>query len=478
MARVIAVDLGAESGRIATVEFNGHRFALNEVHRFSNTSVHVRGTLHWDVLNLWHEITSGIHVAREGASGIGVATWGVDFALLDRHDTLIANPVSYRDSRTDGMMEWVFDRVPRREIFERTGIQFLILNTLYQLASVAVRTPAQLERAHTLLMLPDLLNFWLTGEKVCEFSDATTTQFYNPRLGDWDRDLLSRLSLPTHILAPIIQPGTKIGSYEGISVFAPACHDTGSAVVAVPATTPNFAYISSGTWSLIGLELDQAVISDESYAANVTNEGGAGGTFRFLKNVMGLWLAQQCRSAWRAEGTTYTYDELTAAASQADAFRSFIDPDEIRFLPPGDMPQRIRAYCHETEQPMPETVGQVMRVVYESLALKYRYVLDKMIAISEQSVDRLHIVGGGTQNKLLCQMTADAVGCPVVAGPVEGTVLGNAIVQLIALGELASIADARAVLAQTIDGVDYQPHQSAAWERAYQRFKNLLDGAG
>jgi rhamnulokinase len=470
MSRVIAVDLGAESGRVAVVSFDGARFTLDEVHRFPNTPVTVRGTLHWDVLRLWHEIAVGIEKGREGAIGVGVATWGVDYALLDPHGALIANPVHYRDGRTEGMMDWVFARVPRREVFERTGIQFIVLNTLYQLASARVRTPSQLDRAHTLLMMPDLFNYWMTGEMVCEFTDATTTQFYNPRLGDWDRELLDRLSLPTHILPPIVQPGTRIGTYHGLSVVAPACHDTGSAVVAVPATTSDFAYLSSGTWSLLGLELPHAVISDESYAANVTNEGGAENTFRLLQNIMGLWLAQQCRATWQAEGGEYSYEELTRAAETAAPFRSLIDPDAPEFLPPGDMPARIRAFCARTGQPIPESVGEVMRCVYESLALKYRHALDKMIAISGHSVSRLHIVGGGTRNALLCQMTADAIGREVVAGPAEGTALGNAIMQLIAAGEIAHVAEARRILADTIPLTHYQPRDRAVWDEAYARF--------
>lgn len=474
MTKVLAIDLGAESGRVAAVTFDGARFKLDEVHRFPNTPVSVRGTLHWDVLRLWHEIVVGIEKGREDAVGIGVATWGVDFALLDRHGALVANPVHYRDGRTEGMMDWVYERVPRREVFEKTGIQFLVLNTLYQLASLRAKAPAQLEAAHTFLMMPDLLNYWLTGEIASEFTDATTTQFYNPRLGDWDRDLLTRLDIPTQMLPPIVQPGTRLGAFNGLSVYAPASHDTGSAVVAVPATSPDFAYLSSGTWSLLGLELPHAVISEGSYAANVTNEGGAGGTFRLLQNIMGLWLAQQCRATWLAEGTEYTYDELTRLAESAEPFRSLVDPDAPEFLPPGDMPARIRAFCGRTGQPTPETPAQVMRCVYESLALKYRYSLDSMIAISGHVVNRLHIVGGGTKNRLLCQMTANAIGREVVAGPSEGTALGIAVVQLIARGELSSIADARAALAATVGTERYTPANGGAWDEAYHRFSSLI----
>ncbi|MEP7294494.1 MAG: FGGY family carbohydrate kinase, partial [Chloroflexota bacterium] len=308
MLNVIAVDLGAESGRVARVSFDGELLHLDELRRFANTPVQANGTLYWDVLGLWREISAGIEQASSGAAGIGVDAWGVDYALLDRDGKLLGNPVHYRDRRTEGMFEWVFARMPRREVFERTGIQFMILNTLYQLASMAASQSAQLQAAATYLALPDLINYWLTGVKVCEFTHATTTQFYNPRAGDWDRQLLAQVGIPTEIFGTIVQPGTRIGAYQGIPVFATASHDTASAVVAVPTTTVDYAYLSSGTWSLVGLETDAPVINDGAYAANVTNEGGVYGKFRFLKNVMGLWIAQQCRATspfqWARRCTT------------------------------------------------------------------------------------------------------------------------------------------------------------------------------
>ncbi len=473
MVNVIAVDLGAESGRVARVAFNGERLSLAEVSRFPNIPVQANGTLYWDVLSLWREICAGIEQAGSGVAGIGVDAWGVDYALLDRDGKLLGNPVHYRDRRTEGMFEWVFSRVPRREIFERTGIQFIILNTLYQLASMAASQSAQLEAAATYLAMPDLINYWLTGEKACEFSHATTTQFYNPRATDWDRQLLAQVGIPTEMFGSIVQPGTRIGAYQGVPVFTSASHDTASAVVAVPTTTTDYAYLSSGTWSLIGLELDTPVINDHSYAANVTNEGGVYGTFRFLKNVMGLWIAQQCRATWRAQGEDYSYDELARLAASAEPLRSLIEPDDPAFFPPGDMPARIREYCQRTGQPIPESVGQVMRTAYESLALKYRLVLERMTALSGRTYERLHIIGGGTKNRLLCQMTADALGCPVIAGPVEATALGNGIVQLIALGEIADLQQAREILSRSAETVTYEPKPSAAWEEAYQQFKQL-----
>jgi rhamnulokinase len=471
---VIAVDLGAESGRVIKVRFDGRRFESEEIHRFPNNPVHVRGTLHWDVLRLWHEIKTGIEKAASGAMSVGLDTWGVDFALLDRNGKLVSNPVHYRDSRSEGMMEWVFERVPRRTVFERTGIQFMPLNSLYHLSSLVRDNSPLLDVVSTFLTIPDLFNYWLSGRTCCEFTNATTTQFYNPRTGNWDLETLAAVGLPTSIFPEIVAPGTRVGDYHGIPVIAPACHDTGSAVVAVPTTTSDYAYCSSGTWSLFGLELDEAVINDAAYEANVTNEGGVNGTYRFLKNVAGMWLAQQCRATWREQGTEYSYDQLTAEAKSAEAFRSMVDPDDPLFLPPGDMPSRIREFCKRTGQPEPQSVGQVMRAVYESLALKYRYTLDKLIHITGRTVERLHVIGGGSQNALLCQMTADALGRLVIAGPVEATALGNAIVQFIALGEIGSIAEAREILSHTVGTAHYEPQNSAGWEEAYDRYRAIV----
>lgn len=477
MKHVIAIDLGAESGRVLRVGFDGAAFHFEEIHRFPNIPVEARGTLHWDVLRLWHEITIGIGLAGKDIAGIGVDTWGVDFALLDRAGNLLSNPVHYRDSRTDGMYDWVFERVPRRAIFERTGIQFMIINTLYQIASMVASNHPALEQAATFLPIPDLFNYWLTGEKTAEFSHASTMQIYNPRTGDWDFETLRAIGAPISMFGPIVQPGTRIGAYNGIPVIAPACHDTGSAVVGVPTTTTNYAYLSSGTWSLIGLEVTEPVINDAAYAANVTNEGGAYGTFRLLKNVMGLWIAQQCRATWLKKGTDYSYDQLTAAAIEAEPFRSLIDPDDDLFLAPGDMPARIRQFCQRTGQPAPETVGQTVRAVYESLALKYRLALDRLVKLTGTPVERLHIIGGGTQNKLLNQMTADATGRVVITGPVEATALGNAIVQFIALGELGNVAQARKILSKTVGTETYEPENTADWQAAYERFQTYLSTA-
>jgi sugar (pentulose or hexulose) kinase len=472
---VIAVDMGAESGRVMQVSLDGERLHIEEIHRFPSVSVTIHGTLYWDVLRMWHEITTGIKMAAPGAASIGVDTWGVDFGLLDRDGNLLANPVHYRDTRTDGMMEWVFERVPRREVFERTGIQFLQLNTLYQIASLVKANSPVLHNAATFLTLPDLFNYWLSGVKVSEFTIATTTQFYNPHSGGWDADLLAKIGAPTHILPEIVPSGTKLGAYNGIPVIAPACHDTGSAVAAVPTTTTNYAYLSSGTWSLLGLELDRPVINDDAYAANVTNEGGVGGKFRFLRNITGLWLIQQSRQVWQEQtGKLYEHAELAELAQAAAPFRSLFDPDHKDFLTPGDMPARLRALCQRTGQPQPETPGQIVRAIYESLAFKYRYYLEKLAAVSGQRVDRLHIIGGGSRNTLLCQMVANAIGRPVVAGPAEATALGNALVQFIALGEFADLAQARELMSRSAETTTYEPAATADWDAQYARFQSLL----
>ena len=471
---VIAIDLGATSGRVMDAAFDGARLTLEEVHRFPNIPVRTPNLLHWDVLRLWREITVGISGAREAAS-IGLDCWGVDYALLDSAGELLGNPAHYRDPRTNGAMEWVFERMPRREVFKRTGIQFMPLNALYQLAASIRDGSPQLDNAATLLTIADLFNYWLTGSKSCEFTEATTMQLYNPTLGDWDRDIMDAIGIPTDLLTPILAPGARIGAYQGIDVILPACHDTGSAVVAVPSAKPNTAYLSSGTWSLLGLELDAPILSDAAYDANVTNEGGYDGTWRLLKNIMGLWLVDQCRATWRAAGVDYSFDQMTAMAASAPPFKAFIEPDDPAFLPPGDMPARVIDYCQRTGQPTPDSDAEVLATVYVSLAYKYRYVLEQLISVADHAVDHLHIIGGGSQNALLNQMTANAIGRPLTAGPVEATATGNAIVQLIAIGELGSVTEARQMLSGAGDLLRFEPQNSAAWDAHYGRFRALLE---
>lgn len=457
------------------VSYDGQRLDQSEIHRFPNIPVQVCDTLYWDVLRLWHEITQAIGQAADGVASIGVDSWGVDFALLDRTGCLLANPVHYRDRRTEGMMEWVFERVPRRTVFERTGIQFMALNSLFQMASLVRANSPLLEQATLYLTFPDLFNHWLTGSRVCEFTHVTTTQMFNPRTRTWDYETMEAVGIPTGIFPEIVQPGTPLGTYQGIPVTAVTSHDTASAVVAVPASQPNYAYLSSGTWSLLGLELDAPVINEASYRANVTNEGGYGGKYRFLKNVVGLWIAQQCRAAWHHAGTDYSYDDLIRLAAEAEPFHSLIDPDAPVFLPPGDdMPERVQAYCRQTGQPVPETPGQIVRAIYESLALKYRHALDQLVNIAQRPVDVVHVIGGGARNTLLCQMTADSTGRDVIAGPYEATALGNAIVQLIALGELSSVDEARQVVRRSVEMRHYQPRQRAVWDEVYGRYHEIV----
>jgi rhamnulokinase len=472
--QVIAIDLGAESGRVMAIHFDGQALRIEEVHRFANTPVQVRDTLHWDILRLWGDIQQGLTAATGESASMGVDAWGVDFALLDKNGKLLANPTHYRDNRTKGMMAWVFDRLPQQEIFKNTGIQFMVLNTLYQLASLSKNKSPLLDIAESFVTIPDLINYWLSGTIRGEFTNATTTQVFNPRIKDWDDKILKAIGVRPDIFPEIVQPGTMIGEHKGIPVVVPACHDTGSAVVAVPTVTRNYAYLSSGTWSLIGVEVEYPVITDASFQANITNEGGAFNTFRLLKNVMGLWLTQQSRATWQKDGKDYGYEELTQLAMEAPAFRSMIDPDDQSFFEPGDMPTRIRSFCKRTGQPIPESVGQVTRSIYESLALKYRYTLEKFIALTGTPIEVLHIIGGGSQNELLNQMTANAIGRPVIAGPTEATALGNAIVQYIALGEFATIQEARELLNRSLPLKTYEPQDAAVWDAQYQKFTNRL----
>ena len=475
-AHVIAIDLGAGSGRVMDVAFNGQQIALTELHRFKSPPVRVRDTLYWDALNIWQHIQDGLTQRPDKTASLGVDTWGVDFALLDKNGQLLANPVYYRDTARAEAYDWLLERFSHREIFDHTGIQFMPINSLYQFAAWLRADSPLPDAAATMLTMPDLFHYWLTGEKASEFTNATTTQMFNPALGDWDRELLEKIGLPTHFLPPIIRAGDRVGQWEGIPVIAPPTHDTGSAVVAVPTTTRNYAYLSSGTWSLLGLEVEEAIINETTYNANLTNEGGYNDTYRLLKNIMGLWIIEQTLDTWRQDGNSYTYEEcMQMVEAESDRFRSLVNPDDDRFLPPGDMPTRVRDYCREHDQPIPETDAQILTTLYASLALKYRYVLDDLIAVSGQDIQQLHIIGGGSQNRVLNQMTANAIGRPVYAGPVEATALGNGIVQLITLGELNSLTDARHMLSQTIGVTAYEPQNTETWQAHYDRYRILID---
>jgi len=488
MAQVVfvAVDLGAESGRVLAGKLIDGKFELEELHRFPNGPVRIGEHIYWDVLRLWTEVKNGLAMAvqKYGSQvvSIGVDTWGVDYALLDANDELVGNPYHYRDKRTEGMFDIAFQKVPRDEIYRRTGIQFMRLNTLYQLLSMVVQKSPQLKIAKTLLMMPDLFHFWLSGEKVNEFTEATTTQFYDPIRRDWAKTMLRKLGIPTRILnCPIVAAGTILGELRQhvadevrathpIKVVAPASHDTASAVAATPLSDENAAYISSGTWSLVGMEIREPIITDKSLAYNFTNEGGVYGTFRFLRNVTGMWLVAECRRIWAREGNEFTYEQLTQMASEAQPFKCFVDPDDPRFLAPENMLEAIRSYCRDTNQPEPETVGEFVRCCLEGLALKYRWVIERLEELTGKTVSTIHIVGGGSQNWLLNQFTADATGKPVQAGPVEATATGNALVQAIALGYLGSHAELREVVRNSFELRTFEPKQDERWQQAFEKF--------
>ena len=484
----MAIDLGAESGRAILGEFEGDRLHLVEVHRFSNNPVRLPDGLHWDVLRLLSEIKDSIRlvVRQQGKqlASIGLDTWGVDFGLLDRQGCLISNPYHYRDNRTDGMIEEAFRRLPREQIFELTGIQFMPINSLYQLLSMVVSQSPLLDAAETFLTIPDLFNYWLSGEKLCEFSNATTTQCYDTRLQTWSEPLLSAMGIPRHIFPQIIAPGTVLGPLlpavteetgaNAVPVIAPACHDTGSAVAAVPATGPNFAWISSGTWSVMGSESPEAIINPSSLKFNFTNEGGVNGTFRFSKNIAGLWLMQECRRTWATQGEEHSYDELTQWATKAAPLVALIDPDYSGFAKPGDMPVRIQAYCQRMGQPVPESKGSIVRCVLESLALKNRFVLERLESMVGGRLEPLHIVGGGTKNRLLNQLTADATGRQVITGPVEATAIGNTLMQAFALKHISSLAEGRQVVARSFELETYEPCDRQQWDDVYQHFVRLI----
>jgi rhamnulokinase len=471
----LSIDLGAESGRVTGVSYEGKRLHLNELHRFSTAPAKNNGTIYSDISKIWNGVQTGIEKGKQfNPVSIGVDGWGVDFALLDFQDNLLSNPVHYRDSRTDGMMGKTFSIVSKKEIFRQTGIQFMPINTLYQIMSLVESKSPHLSKANTFLTIPDLLNFWLTETKVCEFTNATTTQMYNPLTGGWAKSLLDELHIPTCIFPEIVQPGTKLGKYKNIPVFTVASHDTGSAVAAVPAQGENFAYISSGTWSLVGLEVNEPVINDSALEANVTNEGGVYGTFRLLKNIMGLWILQECRRNWELEGKDYSYNELANLAIYAQPLRSFISPNDSMFLHSGNHPQLIKDFCKKTSQPVPETEGEIARCILESLALTYKSVLNKLLKISGKKAYFIHIIGGGSQNELLNQMTANATGVPVIAGPAEATVIGNAVVQLITLGELKDITEARQLISHMTGLKKYEPRDKETWDEAYARFNDYL----
>ena len=484
---VVALDLGAESGRAVRGRFDGDRLHIDVLHRFPNRPVRTPDGLHWDVLALYAGMLDGLaqaHAQGDSVRSLGLDTWGVDFALLGRDGTLVGLPYHYRDRRSEGMLDLAVARVGREALFRATGIQFLGFNTLYQLLAMRQAGAVALDVAQRLLMIPDLFNYWLSGEQGSEWTVASTSQMCDARTGDWNRDLLTQLDLPTAILPPILPPGTVLGPLrpevrqatglgEGVQVVAPACHDTAAAVVGVPLGGPRSAYISSGTWSLLGAETAAPVLTDAALAANLTNEGGVDGTTRLLKNISGLWLVQECQRAWARQGHAWSYAELAAMADEAPAFGPLVNPNHPDLLAPPDMPAALRDFCRRSGQPVPDTEGGLMRVCLESLALAYRHTLEQLEGVLGFTFDRVHIVGGGSQHRLLCQLTADACARPVAAGPVEATAIGNVVVQLRALGHLASLAEGRELVRRSFAVLDYAPRPDPRWDAAYGRFIEL-----
>ena len=486
----VAADLGAESGRVIAGLWNGRRLRLEEIHRFANGGVYIGETFRWDVLRLWAEIQNGLALAGKKFGkkivSVGADTWGVDFVLLNKQDEMLGQPYHYRDARTRDALERTVKKTPRAEIFAQTGLQFMEINSLYQLLAWKKDSPEILDAAHTLLFMPDFLHWAMCGAKRAEFTIASTSQCVNPLTREWALPLLRKIGLPTHFLPKIVPPGTTLGKFRrslaertglaGVKVVAPPSHDTASAVVGVPTANTgqaNWAYLSSGTWSLMGVEVRKAVLTPRALKLNMTNEGGIDGTYRLLKNIMGLWLMQQCKKSFDAAGRKHDYAQLSALAAQAKPFRSIVNLNDPRFLNPPDMPAMIRDYCRETRQPVPRTEGELVRSCYESLALKYCETLGALEELTGEKIEVIHIVGGGSQSKLLNQFTADACQRPVIAGPVEATAMGNLLTQIRADGELGSLAEMREVVNQSTSVACYDPPVEPAWNAAASRFAEL-----
>jgi rhamnulokinase len=489
MHNYLAIDLGAESGRTIIGSLEDDHLTLAETHRFTNGPVRLPDGLHWDVLRLWSEIQTGIGISstkrNQKLDSLALDTWGVDFTLLDNRGALLTNPYHYRDERTDGMLEEAFRRMPAAEIFANTGVQFMQINTLYQLLAASLQNPHLFDAADRFVTIPDLLNYWLSGEITNEFTNATTTQCFDPRKRDWAAPVLRAMGIPERLFGPVTESGTPIGSLlprlaaetgaGKIRIIVPACHDTGSAVVAVPAQKSDFAWISSGTWSVMGAEAAEPHVDEKALQYNFTNEGGVFGTWRLSKNIMGLWLVQECRRAWSHPGEPLSYDEMTRLAAAAEPFVSVIDPDFEGFLHPGDMPSRIQKYCADTQQTVPQTKGQILRIALEGIALKYRLVLERLEELTGKPLAPIHIIGGGTKNRLLNQFAADATGRTVVTGPVEATAIGNILMQAIGLGHLGSLAEARTVVRTSFSPEMFEPQQTAGWDEAYARLRKAME---
>lgn len=491
-ASFLAVDLGASSGRVMHCSWDGARFHIEELDRFASAGVRVGSSLHWDALRIWSEIQSGLlkfRAAHNGVpAGIGVDAWGVDYCLLDERDRLIGNPYHYRDARTKGIPAALSSVLSARDLFQATGNQSSEINTAFQLASMVRDGDGQLLNAHTLLMIPDFFDFLLCGAKNVEYTEATTTELYNVRARRWSKETMSSLGIPSHIFPEVVFPGTVLGELRpsvradlGFSApfpsIAVASHDTASAVAAIPDLDDGSVFLSSGTWSLIGIAVAEPNLSVEAFNGGFTNEGAADGTVLLMKNLTGLWILQECVRIWEAAERRYEWAELERAASAAAPFRSFIDPAANVFLSPADMPAAVSGYCAQTGQPVPQSPGQIARCIFESLSFGYREVVEDLERITGRKLTTIRLVGGGCLNRFLCQMTADACGLPVVAGPVEAAALGNAMVQAVATGHLSSLAEGRAAVKNSIECSIFAPAAGSGWNDAFASYKAAVNRA-
>ena len=484
--RVLAFDFGASSGRAIIGCFDGDKITLEEVHRFSNDPVSVGGTVYWDVLRLFYEIKQGIIKAKiaGGFDSIGIDTWGVDFGLIDSEGKLMENPVHYRDARTAGLVDEAFKTMPKEKLYGITGIQFMELNTLFQLISLKKYRPWMLERADKMLFMPDLFGYMLTGKMCAEYSIASTSQLIDLDKRTWSKEILDAFGIKESVFAPLVQPGTVLGELskevceecgvDPVPVISVCGHDTQSAITSVPCEDGDFAFLSSGTWSLFGTELDKPIVNETSMNINITNEGGFDGSTGFLKNIIGLWLIQESRRQWKREGKEYSYADLEKLALAAEPFKCFIDPDAPEFVPHGNIPERVREFCRKTGQYVPETVGEIMRCIYESLAMKYRLTFEKLRECTERDYPVIHVIGGGTKDGLLCQMTANSCDRTVKAGPIEATVMGNVAVQLMSDGSVKNIGQARKIVAESSELKTFEPKDTDKWAEDYEDFLKII----
>ncbi len=483
--RVLAFDFGASSGRAIIGCFDGEKITLEEVHRFSNDPVSVGGTVYWDVLRLFHEIKQGIIKARMagGFDSIGIDTWGVDFGLIDAEGKLMENPVHYRDARTVGMVDEAFKTMPKEKLYGITGIQFMELNTLFQLISLKKYRPWMLERADKMLFMPDLFAYMLTGKMCAEYSIASTSQIIDLETQSWSKEILDAFGIKEDIFAPLVKPGTVLGmltpeiceecGVDPVPVISVCGHDTQSAITSVPCEDGKFAFLSSGTWSLFGTELEKPIVNETSLNINITNEGGFDGSVGFLKNIIGLWLIQESRRQWQRQGEDYSYADLEKLALAAEPFKCFIDPDAPEFVPHGNIPKRVQEFCEKTGQYVPQTVGEIMRCIYESLAMKYKLTFEKLCECTERDYPVIHVIGGGTKDTLLCRLTANSCNRTVKAGPIEATVMGNVAVQLMSDSSVADINEARKIVAASSELKVYEPEEVENWEKAYADFLKI-----